>query len=213
MPGAAECERCPPFSSSVMGSSRCTFEACRAENYTDGCVCPPGTTGPDGGACAACVAGTYKDATGSAGCDNCSSTKTSVAGSASCFCRANYMTTETGDCTPCMHGMISPENSATCFCPNGTALVDGTCTQIYNKGLRLSGFLQVNETNSNTSSADLDVLIKQIKSSIAYSTTGIGGSVFWMARMNAFRNWCNRKSAIVQTWSLHKKEVSYKHYW
>ena len=168
VPGAAECTRCPPYSSSVMGSSRCTFEACRAGNYTDGCVCPVGSSGPDGGACDACVAGTYKNATGSAGCDNCSSTKTSVAGSASCFCKANYFTTDTGDCLECTRGMISYENSATCFCPNGTALVDGTCAQIYNKGLRLSGFLQVNETNSsNTSSADLDVLIKQIKSSIA----------------------------------------------
>ena len=168
VPGAAECTRCPPYSSSVMGSSRCTFEACRAENYTDGCVCPVGSTGPDGGACDACVAGTYKNATGSAGCANCSSTKTSVAGSASCFCKANYFTTDTGDCLACTRDMISYENSATCFCPNGTALVDGTCAQIYNKGLRLSGFLQVNETNSsNTSSADLDVLIKQIKSSIA----------------------------------------------
>jgi len=167
-PGAAECARCPPFSSSVMGSSRCTFDTCRAANYTDGCVCPAGTTGPDGGACVACAAGTYKSATGSAACDNCSSTRTSVAGSAACFCKANFVTTDTGDCEPCMHGMISRENSASCFCPNGTAIVDGSCSQIYNNGLRLSGFVLVNETNStNTSSSDLQALSEMIKHSIA----------------------------------------------
>jgi len=167
-PGAAECARCPPFSSSVMGSSRCTFDTCGAANYTDGCVCPAGTTGPDGGACVACAAGTYKNATGSAACENCSSTQTSVAGSAACFCRANYVTTDTGDCVPCTGGMISRENSATCFCPNGTALVDGSCSQIYNNGLRLSGFLLVNATNAtNTSSSDLQALIEMIKRSIA----------------------------------------------
>jgi len=151
-----------------MGSSRCTFEACRVGNYTDGCVCPLGTTGPDGGACGACAAGTYKNATGSGACENCSSTRTSVAGSAACFCRANYVTTDTGDCVPCTNGMISHENSATCFCPNGTATVDGTCVEIYSSGLRLSGFFQVNETNSsNTSSSDVDALVALIKSSIA----------------------------------------------
>ena len=101
VPGAAQCAACPPFSSSVMGSSRCTFEPCKGENYTTGCVCPIGTTGPDSGACDACAVGMYKNATGSAGCDNCSSTKTSVAGSATCFCKANYVTTDTRDCTPC----------------------------------------------------------------------------------------------------------------
>jgi hypothetical protein len=67
----------------------------------------------------------------------------------------------------CPNGMISREDSATCFCPNGTTVVDGRCARIYSSGLRLSGFFQVNETNSsNTSSSDLDALIRQIKSSI-----------------------------------------------
>ena len=165
MPGAALCAACPPFSSSVMGSSRCTFEPCTGENYTTGCVCPLGTSGPDGGACVSCGVGTYKNVTGDVSCDNCSSTKTSVAGSASCFCKADYFTTDSGDCLPCMDGKISREDSATCFCPNGTAVVDGRCAQIYNKGLRLTGFFQANETNS--SSSDVDALIREIKSSIA----------------------------------------------
>jgi hypothetical protein len=133
-----------------------------------GCVCPIGSTGPDGGPCKTCGVGTYKNATGDARCDNCSSTKTSVAGSASCFCQANYITTDVGDCLPCMNGMISRENSATCFCPNGTSLVDGNCAQIYSEGLRLSGFINIEESNSsNTSSSGLDSLLQQLTTSIA----------------------------------------------
>jgi len=131
-------------------------------------VCPLGTSGPDGGACVSCGVGTYKNVTGDAACTNCSSTKTSVAGSASCFCRANYVTTDVGECLPCMNGMISREDSATCFCPNGTAVVDGRCARIYSEGLRLSGFIQINGTNSsNASASNVDALIQQIKSSIA----------------------------------------------
>ena len=167
LPGAAQCTRCPPFSASVMGSSRCTFEPCRGTNYSMGCVCPIGTTGPDGGPCNPCGVGTYKNATGAARCDNCSSTKTSIAGSASCFCRANYITTDVGDCLPCMNGMISRENSATCFCPNGTSLVDGRCAQIYSEGVRLSGFINLETSNITNTSASIDSLVQQITSSIA----------------------------------------------
>ena len=168
-PGAASCEACPPFSASAAGSSRCTFEPCRSQNYTTGCVCPVGTTGQDSGPCNACTRGTYKNVTGSAQCDNCSSTKTSVAGSVSCFCQANYITSDIGDCLPCMNGMISRENSATCFCPNGTTTVDGKCAEIYSEGLRLSGFIRVEESNStNTSSSgNLDTLMKDLIASIA----------------------------------------------
>lgn len=168
-PGAARCDACPPFSASAAGSSRCTFEPCRGQNYSTGCVCPVGTTGPDSGPCAACAPGTYKNATGAARCDNCSSTKTSAAGSGSCFCKANYFTTDVGDCLPCMNGMISRENSATCFCPNGTTTVDGTCAVIYSEGLRLSGFIGIVESNSTntSSSANLDSLMRDLIRSIA----------------------------------------------
>lgn len=168
-PGAASCDVCPPFSASAAGSSRCTFEPCRVQNYSTGCVCPIGTTGPDSGPCGACAVGTYKNATGDARCDNCSSTKTSAPGSESCFCQANYITTEFGDCLPCMNGMISRENTAVCFCPNGTTLVDGRCAQIYSEGLRLSGFIGIVESNStNTSSSgNLDALMQDLIRSIA----------------------------------------------
>ena len=169
-PGAAQCERCPPFSAAPAGSSRCTFEPCRSHNYTAGCLCPVGASGPDGGPCTACAAGAYKNATGAAGCDNCSSTQTSAGGSGSCFCRANYITTDIGDCLPCTNGMISRENTAVCFCPNGTSLVDGRCAQIYSEGLRLSGFINIEavSNSSNTSvSVTLDYLLQQLTSSIA----------------------------------------------
>ena len=164
--GATQCTPCPPYSSSVMGSSRCTFAPCRGEDYNMGCVCPVGKTGPDGGPCSPCAAGTYKNVTGDARCTNCGSTKTSVAGSASCFCRANYTTTATGDCLPCMNGMISYENSAACFCPNGTSLVDGRCAKIYSEGLRLSGFISIGAPNSSNASAPESV-IQQLRRSIA----------------------------------------------
>ena len=166
LPGAAQCDACPPFSWSVIGSSRCTFEPCRGQDYNMGCVCPVGTTGPDGGACNPCAAGTYKNVSGDAACTNCGSTKTSVAGSASCFCKANYSTTDTGDCLPCMNGMISREDSAACFCPNGTSLVDGGCSQIYSEGLRLSGFISIGASNTSNASST-DYLIRQLRRSIA----------------------------------------------
>lgn len=168
-PGAASCDACPPFSASASGSSRCTFEPCRSQNYSTGCVCPVGTTGPDSGPCNACAVGTYKNTTGESQCVNCSSTTTSVTGSGSCFCRANYITTDIGDCLPCMNGMISRENSATCFCPNGTTTVDGNCAEIYSEGLRLSGFIRIEESNSTntSSSSNLDDLMRDLIRSIA----------------------------------------------
>lgn len=129
VPGAPRCDACPPFSSSAVGSSRCIFETCDLENYNADCMCPPGTSGPPGGPCSACAVGTYKNAPGAAACDACSSTKTSVPGSSSCFCKANFTTTGDGQCLPCMDGMISGENSTFCFfvCGRGYTGTEGNC--------------------------------------------------------------------------------------
>jgi len=61
-----------------------------------------------------------------------------------------------GRCSPCTSGMISRENSAACFCPNGTLLVDSTCTEIFSQGVKLSGFL---EKSSNYS---IEALTQQL---------------------------------------------------
>lgn len=169
VPGASTCDICAPFSSSAVGSSRCTFATCHLDNYNDGCLCPPGTSGPDGGPCSACAAGTYKNASGASPCDDCGSTKTSVPGSSSCFCRANFSTAENGECLPCMNGMISRENSTSCFCPNGTSLIDGRCARIHTDGLRLRGFVSLASLNASNASdfVDVDSLKQELTRSVA----------------------------------------------
>ena len=168
-PGAGWCESCPPFASSANGSSRCTFYPCRGQNYSFGCLCPVGTSGPDGGPCGSCAVGTYKNATGEAGCDACASPKTSALGGTWCFCPANYSTSASGDCSPCTGGMISRENGATCFCRNGTLLVDAKCTQIFSQSVKLSGFVDIPVSNSSKSSAgvDIEAFKQQLIASIA----------------------------------------------
>ena len=138
-PGAVQCLPCPPFSSSANGSSSCTFAACRVAEYNFGCVCPVGSTGPHGGPCTPCSAGTYKNWTGEEKCSNC-----------------------TG-------GTISREGSAFCFCPSGTSLVSGRCTQIYKESVRLSGFIDLQDANGTNSSAEtnLPLLKEQLTASVA----------------------------------------------
>ena len=138
-PGAVQCFPCPPFSSSANGSSRCTFEPCRVPEYNFGCVCPVGSTGPHGGPCTPCSAGTYKNWTGDEQCSNC-----------------------TG-------GTISRENSTSCFCPSGTSLVSGRCAQIYGESVRLSGFLDLHDANGTNSSAEINLplLKEELTASVA----------------------------------------------
>eukprot|EP00961_Rhodomonas_salina_P147778 1989018-Rhodomonas_salina.1 len=58
--GAAHCQRCPPHSTAP---ARSTASA--------NCTCDPGFTGPSGGPCVACAAGTYKGGQGSGACHAC----------------------------------------------------------------------------------------------------------------------------------------------
>ena len=63
-----------------------------SDNATD-CRCNAGYTGPDGGECTACPAGTYKDTAGSAQCSDCPSDSASAAGSdnvTDCKCHPGY---------------------------------------------------------------------------------------------------------------------------
>ena len=55
------------------------------------CLCVSGYTGPDGGTCTACAAGTYKSVTGSAACTNCAAGKSAAAGASACtICAAGW---------------------------------------------------------------------------------------------------------------------------
>ena len=58
---ATVCQDCPVLSQSSAGS----------DDVTD-CLCAPGSTGADGGPCAYCAAGTFKDSAGSEACVDCS---------------------------------------------------------------------------------------------------------------------------------------------
>ena len=115
----SKCESCPDFTQAPAGSDE------RAD-----CICNQGYTGDDGSspaACAACVAGTYKDFAGSYPCTNCpadsyspetaetsldtctacpASTQ-SVAGSSvitDCVCVVGYTGPDGGECTECEKG-------------------------------------------------------------------------------------------------------------
>jgi len=77
--GLAACSICLVGLSSLGGATNCT--------------CTAGFTGNDGAACAQCVAGKFKAATGSGACSFCPDNTTSLAGStviASCECNPGY---------------------------------------------------------------------------------------------------------------------------
>jgi len=78
--GTAACDTCPYDSSSPVGSLNVTA-----------CTCNAGSSGPDGGTCTKCFAGTYKVGSGSASCDDCPTNSNSPSGSSSltaCMCNA-----------------------------------------------------------------------------------------------------------------------------
>jgi len=96
-PGASSpsaCMSCPPGSNSLPGSSA-----------LKDCACLPGYTGADGGPCAECGGGKFKESRGS------------------------------GECTPCEHGKFSNETTATSegsceSCPEGeTTQSEGSTSQ------------------------------------------------------------------------------------
>jgi hypothetical protein len=99
-------------------------------NCTAGPACNAGYTSSDGGVCVLCVAGKYKDATGSAACTNCTAGtySTSVGASAAATCVACPVGTYSDiagatACTPCPFGsdssVIGSTTSASCFCSPG----------------------------------------------------------------------------------------------
>ena len=96
----SQCQQCPPNSSSPAESP----------SLSD-CICDPGFTGPDGGPCARCEVGEYKESSGDANCSVCPTGTTTLVGvNASiaitdCVCKLGYEGTQDGaECTPCAMG-------------------------------------------------------------------------------------------------------------
>ena len=103
------------------------------------CSCNTGYTGPDSGAskgqCAMCVAGTYKDASGSAACTLCPANSNSSANSdrlSNCSCNPRYTGPNGGPCVACEAGKFkNASGTAACVtCPANTYSASGafSCT-------------------------------------------------------------------------------------
>ena len=68
-----------------------------ASDAREDCECNTGYTGPNGGTCAACEAGKYKDSPGADACTACPDNSVSPAGVYTCTC--TYVYTYTCTCT------------------------------------------------------------------------------------------------------------------
>ena len=114
----ASCSTCNPFSTSLEASV----------SNTD-CQCLPGYTGPNGGPCVACDAGTYKISTGPEACTSCHANSNSPSGFASasaCICNVGH--TGSGECNACdvdTYKSLSG-NQACTACPENTVSATGS---------------------------------------------------------------------------------------
>jgi len=145
--GSAGCTSCAAgrYSASTGASAVTSCLTCPANSNSPGlstvvtaCVCNAGYTGPNGGTCAACVAGTYKIASGSVACTSCGTgTYSSTAGATAattclacannsnapsmssvataCTCNVGYSGPNGGPCEPCGAGTYKDlSGSASC---------------------------------------------------------------------------------------------------
>ena len=93
----ADCLTCPVNSGNNPAASTAESD----------CTCVAGTTGPNGGTCSQCAAGTHKAAPGTAVCDACPANSNSPVQSTSstaCKCNTGYNGPDGGDCTTCAMG-------------------------------------------------------------------------------------------------------------
>ena len=141
--GCSDCER-GKFSASVGAYASSFCLAC--PNNADAlagspsCTCNTGSSGLDGDACVPCVAGKYKDVTGSTTCSDCGAGKYSVGvgatsestclacpmnlgslkGSYVCSCNAGWFGPDGGSCNPCEAGKYKSFLGSSCSdCPAG----------------------------------------------------------------------------------------------
>ena len=108
---SALCQKCPPGSSSPVGSKGNTS-----------CVCNAGFDGANGGTCAGCPAGTYKIRKGHTGCAACpanSSSSTRSTALSACMCNAGWQGANGRDCVACAASKYKEEkgNSDCVSCP------------------------------------------------------------------------------------------------
>ena len=111
---SSECTACPPLT--VSRGLSAVVEDCR---------CVAGHTGPDGGPCAACAAGTYKAVNGSTRCVSCpddTHSRPAALSEVHCICNAGFTGPDDAECDPCARGTYKPLNgSGACTaCPPHT---------------------------------------------------------------------------------------------
>ena len=118
---ATTCLGCPTSSTSPLASSA-----------PAACTCNAGFTGPDGGTCTYCAAGTYKSVTGSTPCTSCpaNSGASCIAcdSALQCTCNAGYVGPDGGPCTACAAGTYS---SVVCI----DTLAESTCYNLFAEDL------------------------------------------------------------------------------
>jgi len=109
------CRSCPSNAFSPQGST-----------FLGACKCNAGWAGPDGGVCAQCAVGKYKEVVGSGPCTACEGGSTSALGSiqrTACKCIAGWTGPDGGPCQACLAGTYkATDGSAACTtCPEGSS--------------------------------------------------------------------------------------------
>ena len=124
--GNETCLSCPLGQWSPEGSPSCNLcpvnsRSATSSGFLSKCICDAGYTGPNGGLCSACVAGQYKNMTGTSACMNC------TAGAYSSVTAASA-------CTSCPVGVYSRDGASSCTlyqtclaCPANTYYTEGAC--------------------------------------------------------------------------------------
>ena len=136
--GAAACQACPLHTFSAPGSASCEPDGCVDGFVVTGCLCMPGSTGPNGGPCTACARDTFKNTTGPSACAACARNETATNGSVGCVCARDYFGVS-GACAACRPGLVSPQNSSECFCEDGALLRNGSCVVLLPERVHVTG--------------------------------------------------------------------------
>ncbi|KAJ1481775.1 hypothetical protein T484DRAFT_1806263, partial [Baffinella frigidus] len=110
----ANCTACPADSSSLAGSN----------DETD-CVCKPGFSGPLGGPCAICEAGSWCKAGSTYFCPLNSFAPTGSGAQSDCACVAGYFGLNGGVCKPCLADTYCPGGNTSFACPADTLAAPG----------------------------------------------------------------------------------------